>query len=311
MDNLVFPWTQNIPDLKAVHKGKVRETAETPFLDVDGGQLLVVLATDGISTHNLVHNSRIKGKGEVLTALTIFWLEKLKKAGINTHLFKYGHRIYDYLPPGDYPEDFHHRTLIVKKLIMDLVEQIFRAYLTGSFYDKFYSKGLANPYGIDLPAGLDLMYKFPEPIYTPTDKSETDEPLDARETMEQYAEAYNVSRRVFDLVRTHLNSVGLELVDSKFEVGIDCLGRVTVGDEIGTLDSSRFADLAQITLGKNPPWLDKQLARDEAERIWAGGPKFSLTFSPEIVNQLTKTYLAIFKRITGESLEDFQRQVLN
>jgi len=98
------------------------------------------------------------------------------------------------------------------------VEFIFRGYLTGSLFQKFYSKGLPNPYGVNLEPGLKAMSPFSEPIFTPTDKSETDEPLNTEETIRCHSEATGALFKVFKLVRNHLRGIGLELVDSKFEV---------------------------------------------------------------------------------------------
>lgn len=294
--------------LKLVHQGKTRDTFGTKSSD-----RLLIVATQRLSTHNIIHLSEVPHKEEVLTALTIFWLtELLEKRGIKHHLVSYGTDIYRNLPGGrsDYPTDLHHRAIVVKKLSMVPVEFIYRGYLAGSLFKSFYSKGLPNPYGISLKEGLPLMTPFPHPLFTPTDKSETDEPLDATATSVTYPDASHISLQVFIMVRDHLRALGLELVDSKFEVGMDELGDVTIADEITTPDSSRFCELSEITLGSEPPWLDKQLARDEAERIWGNGKKYPLKFSPEIIRKLSDTYLGIFHRITGRKLQDYQHDHL-
>ena len=186
------------------------------------------------------------------------------------------------------------------------MEFIFRNYLAGSLYHKFYSKGLANPYGIVLPPELPVMTAFDQPLFTPTRKSEEDEPMDTAATLAEYPVTSATCLRAFTLIRDYMRTLGLELVDSKFEASGDVLG-----DEIVTPDSSRFCRLADIELGKEPPWLDKQIARDEAERSWGSGPKFPLRFSQEIIQKLSNTYLSIFFRITGQKLGDFQRSHLD
>ena len=298
-------FTPALDSLLMIYQGKSRDTFETNSYDK-----MLIVATKRLSTHNIVHVSEIPYKDQVLTALTVFQLKDLlEKAGIRHHLVAYGTDIYRYLPGkrSDYPSDLHHRAIVVKKLKVIPVEFIFRGYLAGSLFDKFYSKGRPNPYGVLLEPGLQLMTQFPVPLFTPTEKSATDDPLDATETITKYSGAFDLSLTVFKIARNHLNNLGLELVDSKFEVGFDAEGNLTVADEIVTPDSSRFCDLLEIKIGQNPPWLDKQIARDAAERIWGTGKKYPLEFSPEIVRKLSETYLEIFRRITGFSLQEFQQ----
>lgn len=294
--------------LTLIHQGKTRDAFSTSFQDE-----LLIVATNRLSTHNVVHKSEVPHKGKVLTALTIFWLtDILKKAGIQNHLVAYGADIYNHIGGHCYyPEDLHHRAIVVRRLSMIPVEFIYRGYLVGSLYKNYYKKNFANPYGIALESGLSMMSVFPEPIFTPTDKSETDEPLIASETLSRYPGAFSLSFHAFVLIRDHLRSLGLELVDSKFELGTDHDGKVVLADEVATPDSSRFCELSEIKLGVEPPWSDKQVARDEAERIWVGGEQYPLEFNSEIIHKLSETYLRIFHRITGLELGAFQHKRLN
>lgn len=291
---------------KRLHQGKVRDTHQVG----ETAEHLLIVATDRISTHNVVHKSEIPLKGEILTALTIFWHQFLVAMEIPTHVVAFGREIYRYLPPGDYPSDLHRRAMVVRSLKMIPVEFIFRQYMTGSLWANYYSKGLANPYGIEFPKGMDLMEKFKGFCFTPTDKSETDEPLDASSTKDKYREAHASSLLILTAIKFHLASKGLALVDTKLEFGLD-EGVVTLADEIVTPDSSRIVPISSIVLGQNPPWLDKQLVRDEAERQWAGGEKIPLTFSQETIGQTTDVYGSVFEMITGDSLERFQRIYMN
>lgn len=299
-----------LSNLDIIYQGKTRDTFPTRFDD-----LMLIVASDRLSTHNIVHKSEIPKKGEVLTALTIFWLVKvLGGAGIHHHLVAHGKEIFSHLPGRreDYPSDLHHRAIVVDRLSVIPIEFIYRNYLTGSLYQKFYKKGLPDPYGLDLPLGLEAMAPFSEPAFTPTEKSETDDPVGWKKVVEDHPLAYRMSLEAFCLVRDHLRSRGLELVDSKFEVGCEPRGgNVVLCDEIATPDSSRFCDLSEIKLGVEPPWLDKQVARNEAERIWGKGEKMPLEFRPETIGRLTSTYLSIFERITGMPLADFQKYHLD
>jgi phosphoribosylaminoimidazole-succinocarboxamide synthase len=293
------------------HQGKTRDT----FPCKDPNKLLVV-ATNRLSTHNVVHKSLIPFKGEVLTALTVFWLAKvLAESGIKNHLIAFGTKIYEHLPGerSDYPANLHHRAIVVEKLDMALVEFILRCYLAkaSSFYRDFYSKGIVDPYGVNLRPGLPIMYRFEEPIFTPTDKSDTDEPLRAAKVMHDHRLECGIALSALGLVRSHLNRCGIEIIDTKFEIGHDPFGNPIMADEVATPDSSRFCELDLVRQGEDPSWLDKQIARNEAERVWAGGAKTPLEFSERIVKDLAVAYLVILERITGKGLNTFQRAWLS
>ncbi len=315
MSQLKFP--SAIPGLVPVNQGKTRDlfTARTksgPHVDK---KLLLIVATDRLSTHNIVHNSPIPFKGEVLTALTVYWLATVfPLAGINNHLVASGKKeIYDYLE-GDlsaYPPDLHLKAIVVRKFEVVPIEFIYRNYLSGSLANSYYLKGLPNPYGHDLPPGMPLMAPFPKPLFTPTEKSETDDPLKAASVLGRYPAHCALAERSFLLTRNHLRSKGFEQVDGKFEVGTDEKGNPVMVDEISTPDSSRFCVRDSIRLGWEPPYLDKQVARDEAARIWGSDPKVPLVFSPDVVETLSKTYLRIFEKITDYSLKEFQNEFLS
>ncbi len=307
METPKYPASLNLEGLRLLHQGKTRDTYAT-----ESPRHLLVVATDRLSTHNIVHESLIPEKGKVLSALTVFWIIKfLQPMKVLNHLVAHGSGIYKFLPGqrGQYPRDLHHRAVVVRKLDMIPVEFIHRGYLAGSLW-KSYSKGEANPYGIDLSPGLRLMSALNPILFTPTDKSETDEPIDAGKTEAEYQEVATSSRRLFLMIREYLNSLGIELVDSKFEYGRAPGIKPVVADEIATPDSSRFCELSEIAEGSEPRWLDKQLARDEAERIWGAGKRTPLKFEGPIVANLAETYRRIFKRITGLSLDEFQARYL-
>lgn len=305
MNTLRFP--PALSNLVLVHQGKTRDTFATNEPD-----LLLVVATDRLSTHNVIHESVVPGKGEVLTALTIFWLiDVLEEVMVPHHLVAYGKKIFDYLPgtPADYPSDLCYRAIVVRKYDVHMVEFIHRAYMAGSLW-RTYSKGLPDPYDLNLPAGLRLMSRFKSPIFTPTEKSETDDPLRSSSVRSMYLMATRLSERVFEYTRIILNRAGLEMVDSKFEIGVDHHGQAVLVDEVATPDSSRFCLLCAVKEGEEPPWFDKQLARAEAERIWGAGPKVPLAFSPEIIEKISSRYRSLFSLVTRQELGQFQKDRL-
>jgi phosphoribosylaminoimidazole-succinocarboxamide synthase len=291
-------------ELHLIHSGKVRDTYAT---SQDGYRLIV--ATDRISTHNITHLSQIPSKGYVLNTLSIFWFRNIiaKKLHLRHHMVACGNDIHRYLPgrPSDYPNDLHLRAMVVRELKMIPVEFIYRRYLTGSLYDKYHSKGIPNPYGLVLDPNLPLMAKLYPFIFTPTDKSATDEPLNSYRVTEEYAGACRIASQIFAEIGGFLNTCGAEMIDSKFELGLDRDGNIIIADEVCTPDSSRFANIADIRVGENPPWLDKQVARNWAESVWGKEKKEPLSFSSAQVSRMTEVYLTTFRRITGKSLDEF------
>ncbi len=290
-----------VPGLECVHQGKVRDTFAIP----GHPEFLLTVATDRVSTHNIVHESVIPKKGYALTALTVFWMRE-QLPGIMTHLVASGSRIWNYIPRQASPDDLLFRALVIRRLTMIPVEFIFRSRMAGSLWKDYYQKGLSNPYGLGLPSGLQLMSPFEHTVFTPTDKSETDDPLDAVATAERYPEAYRLALRTYETGLAFAARCGIEIIDGKFEVGIDSMGQVVLGDECLTPDSCRFVRADGLTVGQEPAWLDKQYLREEAEHVWASGKKSPIAFSPAVIEETTLRYEQIVEALTGVALETFQ-----
>ncbi len=288
-------------------QGKVRDTFTIPHFP----DLLFIVATDRLSTHNIVHRSLVPGKGMVLNALSIFWAENVLK-DIPNHLVVYGMKIYDYLPGerGDYPEDLHLRAVIVKKLDMIPYEFIWRGRLAGSLYGSFYSKEIKNPYEVFIAKGLDKMSLFEPPVFTPTDKSETDDPVSGIKVSNKHPEAVSFTQDVYSEGKKYALERGIEIIDFKAEVGRDREGKLYLADEWLTPDCCRFVRASAIKVGENPKWMDKELFRVYAVNVWDGGEKYPLDFSPNIVAEGTERYRTIFEILAEQSLETFQKKVL-
>lgn len=286
-----------MPGLECIHQGKVRDTYVIP----EYPELLLMVATDRVSTHNIVHLSEVPMKGYALTALTSFWMTTVLE-GDRTHLVAHGKVIYDYLPEQVYPADLHRRAIVVTKLDMLPIEFVFRSRMAGSLWKDYYKKGIQNPYGLDLPPGLELMSPFNKVLFTPTDKSETDEPLDAAKTKVKYEIAAQCALDAYVDGRAFAATKGIEIIDGKFEIGIDPEGYFTIGDECLTPDSCRFVNADGVKVGTEPAWLDKEYLRAEAERMWAGGKKHPLTFSPEAIEETTRRYEEIVYRLSRTTL---------
>jgi len=273
-----------IPGLTLKHQGKSRDT----FRLKRGSGTILPYATNRISTHNHVHLTEIPRKGECLTILVIFFMKKLEEEyDIPTHLVAYGKGIIGHLPKG-FPvtDDLLKRSFVARMLDMIGYEFIGRDFFCGSLYDKYYSKGSENPYGLILPEGLQFMSPLCPTAFTPTLKNENDDPASSESVIRQEPEAYNLFSRVYDVLKEYLFDCGYTLVDMKGELGRDqASGIVRIGDEIGTLDCMRIVRNGGIIIGQEPTWQDKQVVRDEVVSVCkARGVKpCSIDLSPETV----------------------------
>lgn len=311
--------TQKVPkvpfeEIRPIHRGKTRDTYNLP----DHKGLMLIVASDRLSTHNVVHKSTIPHKGEVLTALTIYWIKELcaKMVGFSSqhHLVASGREIAKYIPSNwEYNRaDLFRTAIVVKRLQMVPIEFIFRSYMCGSLYKRYHSQGIENPYGLEIPSFVKLMTRFPKPIFTPTEKSETDDPVKEQQVRINHRESFGLALAVYRFISCRLRDAGLEMIDSKFEVGFDFdSGEFCIADEIGTPDSSRFCRPSDIVEGQEPKWLDKQIARDVVELTYGKkGPFGAMTFDRAVIDEISETYEGLFRQITGMSLPAFQKTVM-
>lgn len=295
MDLLYKPYIDPV-DIIPIHQGKVRES-----LPSTGFGTRIQVATDRISTHNKVHKSLIPNKGEVLTLLTVFWLTKILSS-LPDHLVAWGRSIYEYLPAGiekKYPY-LHYRALVVLELDMVPYEFVFRRFLTGSLL-KNYRAG-KDPYGISLPPGLTEMSRFSDWMFTPTEKSETDDPVISSMVKAVYPLEVSVVYQACQLVERYLLSLGITLIDTKVEMGGNVLA-----DELFTPDSSRFAWTSEIREGVSPPWLDKQLVRDYVEKKCGKGQERSLFLPEHLVSSVGSLYQQVLYDITKLTLLEWRQ----
>jgi phosphoribosylaminoimidazole-succinocarboxamide synthase len=279
-------------DLRLLASGKVREI-------YDLGDWLLIVASDRISTYDVVHPTPIPGKGAVLTGLSTFWFERTSGIVAN-HLVSVTERV---------PEQVRGRAMVVKKLQMLPLECVVRGYLSGSGWKDYGQTGSVS--GITLPAGLRESDPLPEPIFTPSTKAEIghDEAIDFNAAAELVGDRglaerlRQVSIAVYKFAAEHARSRGIILADTKFEFGIDGNGVLTLGDEVCTPDSSRFWPAEEYEPGRGQPSFDKQYVRDWASSTgWDRNPP-APAIPDEIVARTSEKYLEAYKRITGDSLD--------
>ncbi|HTN24163.1 MAG TPA: phosphoribosylaminoimidazolesuccinocarboxamide synthase [Solirubrobacteraceae bacterium] len=287
-----------LADLPLLATGKVREL-------YDLGDRLLMVASDRISTYDVVHPTPIPDKGKVLAALSVFWFE-LTGDVVPHHLVSVTEGV---------PDEVRGRALNVLKLDMLPVECVVRGYLTGSGWKDYQATGSVA--GIELPEGLRDSEKLPEPIFTPSTKADVghDETIDFdraaeivgdRGVMEQLRD---LSIALYSAAADHAASRGVILADTKFEFGRDADGVIRVGDEVLTPDSSRFWPADTYEVGRAQPSFDKQYVRD-----WAAGTgwdkKPPAPAIPDDVVAGTRTrYIEAYEKITGQSFDAWLQRV--
>src|SRR5262249_47253302 len=132
-----------------------------------GGDLLMV-ASDRISTYDVVHPTPIPDKGRVLTGLSVLWFG-LTRDLVPNHFISATEGV---------PAELRGRALRVRRLEMLPVECIVRGYIPGSGWKDYQATGKVS--GVELPPGLRESEQLPEPIFTPSTKAEVghDEAID-------------------------------------------------------------------------------------------------------------------------------------
>jgi phosphoribosylaminoimidazole-succinocarboxamide synthase len=273
-----------------VGSGKVRELYE-----VDAERLLLV-ASDRISTFDVVLPTEIPDKGRVLTGLSAFWFARTRELVAN-HLLALR-------PDG--------RSTECRKLEMLPLECVVRGYLTGSGWKDYRATG--SVCGHELAEGLRDSDKLPEPIFTPSTKATEghDENIDRERAaeligQERFEEVERVSIELYRFASEYAAERGILIADTKFELGLDPDGQLVLGDEAFTPDSSRFWPADEYEPGRAQPSFDKQFVRDYCESLgWDKtypGPEL-----PEnVVTGTRARYVEAFERLTGIAFEDYLR----
>jgi phosphoribosylaminoimidazole-succinocarboxamide synthase len=290
--------TTSLADLPLVATGKVREL-------YDLGDRLLMVASDRISTYDVVHPTPIPDKGKVLAGLSVFWFE-LTGERVPNHLASVTEGV---------PEEARGRGLSVLKLDMLPVECVVRGYLTGSGWKDYQATGAVA--GIELPGGLRDSERLPEPIFTPSTKAEVghDETIDFDRAAEIVGDRgvmerlRDLSIELYSTAAEHAAERGVILADTKFEFGFDADGVLRVGDEVLTPDSSRFWPADTYEVGRPQPSFDKQYVRD-----WAAGTGWDKTppapaIPDDVVAGTRQRYVEAYERITGQSFDDWLARV--
>ena len=279
-----------MPDAAALHvaSGKVREIYE-----LDQERLLLV-TSDRISTFDVILPTEIPDKGRVLTGLSGFWFTRTRDI-VPNHLLALR-------PDG--------RSTGARRLRMLPIECVVRGYLTGSGWKDYQATGGTS--GHKLPPGLRESERLPEPIFTPATKAQTghDENIDRDRAAELVGADVlaEVERIVIDLYRfaaEHAAERGVLIADTKFELGHDDEGRLVLGDEALTPDSSRFWPADGYEPGRAQPSFDKQYVRDYCEALGWDKTDPGPDLPDDVVAGTRARYVESFELLTGISFVDY------
>ena len=275
-------------DTVHVASGKVRE-----IYALDDERLLLV-ASDRISTFDVVLPTEIPDKGRVLTGLSAFWFARTKHIVAN-HL----------LALRD-----DGRSTECRRLEMLPVECVVRGYITGSGWKDYLRSG--EVCGHRLPEGLRESERLPEPIFTPSTKAQTghDENITRDEAAEligreRFDDVQRIALELYAFAAAHAEARGIVLADTKFELGVDDAGRLVLADEAFTPDSSRLWPADEYEPGGPQPSFDKQYVRDYCESVGWDKTDPGPELPDNVVTETRAKYVEAFERLTGISFGDY------
>jgi len=289
----------SISDLQLSRLGKVRDVYA-----VDDDRLLIV-ATDRISAFDCVLPTPIERKGEVLTALSQFWFNKLA-AIVPHHLITAN---IEEMPERvrRHANELRGRSMLVRRTEVFPVECVVRGYVVGSGWKDYLRTG--EVCGHRLPENLRESEELPSPIFTPATKAEEghDENISEQRMRELLGDEdttflRDTSLRLYNEAREYARTRGIIIADTKFEFGRDAGGQIILIDEALTPDSSRFWLLTEYAPGKSQPSFDKQFVRDYLETLdWNKQPP-APPIPAQVAAATTARYLEAHRLLTGEDL---------
>lgn len=278
-----------LPDVTALGSGKVRDLFSV------GSNALLLVASDRVSAFDEILPTPIPGKGEVLSKITVFWLDFL---GFPNHLISTDPCTYGYGLDA-FADVLAGRSMLCKRADVIPIECVARGYLVGSGWAEYQETG--SVCGVPLPEGLQLADRLPEPIFTPAYKApmgEHDENITFERMCEivgegTAAELRDITLDLYKRAAAHCERRGIILADTKFEFGfLD--GQIILIDEVCTPDSSRFWPADDYEPGRDQASFDKQMVRDYVK---AHGTQAELP--DELIAQVQARYAEAYGRLSA------------
>ena len=284
-----------------IKEGKVREV-------YDLGDCMMIEATDRISAFDVILGSVIPDKGRILTKMSEFWFD-LTKDLVPNHMITTDN---DEMPEFFRDEYHRGRTMKCRKLDMLPIECVVRGYLSGSGWASYCENGTVS--GIRLPEGLRESEKLPEPIFTPTTKAALglhDEQVSFLKCVEILEKLYpekgslyateirELTLKLYEKCSEYALSRGIIIADTKFEFGLDEKGKVVLGDEMITPDSSRLWPLDTYAPGGPEFSFDKQYVRDWLK----ANPDSGYVLPEDVIEKTSEKYREAYKLLTGKDFD--------
>ena len=297
----------NLTPVTHVAAGKVRD------LYTAGDDELLLVASDRISTYDVVHPTPVPDKGRILTGVSAFWFDRLADVTPHHLIAAHGDAVtagLDVEGAGLDIEWLAGRTMRCRRTRVVPFECVVRGHLAGSGWVDYQRTG--EVCGVRVPAGLREAEALPEPIFTPATKAargDHDENVPFAAMVDALGAplAEELRRRslaVYAAGAAHAASVGLILADTKLEFGLvdDGAGgeELLLIDEVLTPDSSRYWPADRFVPGGSPPSFDKQYVRDHVSAAgWDRRPP-APALPEEVVAATRARYLEAFERVTGQ-----------
>ena len=291
--------TSTLHDLHEA-SGKVREM-------YGFGDRLLMVASDRMSAFDVVLPTPIPDKGRVLTGLSQFWFGRTEQI-VPNHLITT--ELAAYPPEAQSAPDLAGRSMLVNRLTMMPIECVVRGYLVGSGWKDYKATGTVC--GHSLPEGMVEAQKLPKPLFTPSTKATDghDQNIDRDAGIllvgeERFNRLERVAIELYETAAEYALERGIIIADTKFEFGEDETGRMVLGDEALTPDSSRFWPADEYATGGSPPSYDKQYVRDWLETLdWDKTPP-GPAIPDEVVAGTRARYVEAYERLTGGSFDAY------
>lgn len=286
----------HLKSLPLVHRGKVRD------IYAAGPEHLLIVTSDRLSAFDVVLPDPIPGKGAVLTGISKFWFERTQ-AIIPNQLTALA--LADAVKDPAEQALLKDRAMLVRRLKALPIEAVVRGYLIGSGWKDYQKTGAVC--GIELPPGLQLADRLPQPLFTPATKApkgQHDENISFEETARLLGQPLaekvrEKSIQLYEYAAAHALTRGIIIADTKFEFGLDNGGQLVLIDEALTPDSSRFWPADSYRPGISPPSFDKQYVRDYLETLdWPKKPP-APHLPAEVIAKTAEKYREAYRRLTA------------
>ena len=264
---------------------------------------VLLVRSDRCSVFDIPLNLEIEGKGVSQTAISNNGAKFAKQSGIRTAILD--ETIDQSLSIAPRCQLMELCKPLEAEIDGEVVqfELIFRNYLTGSLFDA--CQNGKDPYGLNLPSGLEQWHKFETPIFTPTTKGIKDEPLNSAKVRETFPEIVTSLEKLFKDFTKFAQDRGIIVVDTKFEIFVNSKGEWVLGDEVLTPESSRFISKEDFD-AENYISMDKQILRDfgksqnwkEQAKDLKAGEKLEVNVPQEIKDKILSGYTTILNRLS-------------